>query len=186
MIHRLLWKDSFIALSTMSKWIFWFSDTTTNIWASLVAQTVKTLPAMQETRIRSLGWEYPLEKGMATHSSILAWGIPSTEEPGGLQSMESQSWTQLSTAQHSKSWSPVIEIMAMILITGTAEICCPFMLSLNGDWSRINVKAGTTLNILVGRVYYCCPLHPHHCWTLLTGSLKYNLEDFGQPCTFQI
>ena len=48
---------------------------------------VKNLPTMQETRIRFLGWEDPLEKGMATHSSILAWGIPWTEEPGGLQSM---------------------------------------------------------------------------------------------------
>ena len=55
--------------------------------ASLVAQTVKTLPAMQEIQVRSLGWEDPLEKGMATHSSILAWEIPWTEEPGGLQSM---------------------------------------------------------------------------------------------------
>ena len=53
----------------------------------LVAQTVKSLPAMQETQVRSLGWEDPLEKGMATHSSILAWEIPWTEEPGGLQSM---------------------------------------------------------------------------------------------------
>ena len=48
---------------------------------------VKNLPAMQETRVRSLGWEDPLEKGMATHSSILAWRIPWTEEPGRLQSM---------------------------------------------------------------------------------------------------
>ena len=47
------------------------------------------LPAMQETQVRSLGWEDPLEKGMATHSSILAWRIPWTEEPGGLQSMGS-------------------------------------------------------------------------------------------------
>ena len=58
--------------------------------SSLVAQTVKNLPAMQETRVRSLGWEDPLEKGVATHSSILAWRIPWTEEPGGLQSMGSQ------------------------------------------------------------------------------------------------
>ena len=56
-------------------------------WASLVAQTVKNLPAMQETEVQSLGWEDPLEKGMATHSSILAWRIPWTEEPGGLQSI---------------------------------------------------------------------------------------------------
>ena len=56
-------------------------------WASLVAQLVKNSPAMQETWVRSLGWEDPLEKGMATHSSILAWRIPWTEEPGRLQSM---------------------------------------------------------------------------------------------------
>ena len=49
-----------------------------------VAQTVKNLPAMQETRVRSLGWEVPLEKGIAIHSSILAWRIPWTEKPGGL------------------------------------------------------------------------------------------------------
>ena len=55
--------------------------------ASLVAQRLKHLPAMQETWIRSLGWEDPLEKEMATHSSILAWKIPWTEEPSGLQSM---------------------------------------------------------------------------------------------------
>ena len=53
---------------------------------SLIAQSVKHLPAMQETWVRFLGWEDPLEKEMATHSSILAWRIPWTEEPGGLQS----------------------------------------------------------------------------------------------------
>ena len=57
---------------------------------SLVAQMVKNPPATQETSVRSLGWEDPLEKGMATHSSILACRIPRTEEPGRLQSMGSQ------------------------------------------------------------------------------------------------
>ena len=52
-----------------------------------MAQMVKNLPAMQGTQVQSLSWEDPLEKGMATHSSILAWRIPWTEEPGGLQSM---------------------------------------------------------------------------------------------------
>ena len=56
----------------------------------LVAQSVKNLLAMQETQVRSLGWTDPLEKGMATHSSILAWIIQWTEEPDGLQSMGSQ------------------------------------------------------------------------------------------------
>ena len=54
--------------------------------ASLVAQMVKRLPAMRETWVRSLGWEDPLKKEMATHSSILAWKIPWTEEPDGLYS----------------------------------------------------------------------------------------------------
>ena len=59
-------------------------------WASLVAQAVKHLPTMRETWVRSLGWEDPLEKEMATHSSPLAWKIPWTEKTGGLQSMGSQ------------------------------------------------------------------------------------------------
>ena len=58
--------------------------------ASLVAQKVKNLPAMRENLVQSLGWEDPLEKGMATLSSILAWRIPWTKEPGRLQSMGSQ------------------------------------------------------------------------------------------------
>ena len=59
-------------------------------WSSLMAQVVKNLPAVQETQVRSLGREDPLEKEMATHSSILAWEIPWMEEPGGLQSMGCQ------------------------------------------------------------------------------------------------
>ena len=57
------------------------------VWASLLAQMVKNLPAVQETRVRSLGWEDPLEKEMAAHSSVPAWRIPWAEEPGGLQSI---------------------------------------------------------------------------------------------------
>ena len=55
-----------------------------------MAQLVKNLPAMQETQVQSLGWEDPLEKGMAIHSSVFAWEIPWTEEPDGLQSMGMQ------------------------------------------------------------------------------------------------
>ena len=58
-----------------------------SVWASLMAQTLKNPPAMQETWAQSLDQESPLEKEMATHSSIPAWRIPWTEEPGGLQSM---------------------------------------------------------------------------------------------------
>ena len=61
-----------------------------NNWASLMAQTVKNLPAMLETQLQSLAWEDPLEKEMATHSSILACRIPWTKKPGGLQFIGSQ------------------------------------------------------------------------------------------------
>ena len=57
------------------------------LWASLMAQKVKNLPAVQETWVWSLGWEDPLEEGSANHSSVPAWRIPWIEEPGGLQSM---------------------------------------------------------------------------------------------------
>ena len=61
-----------------------------SFWASLVAQIVKNLSTVQETQVLFMGGEDPLEKGMTIHSSIFAWNIPWTEEPGGLQSMGSQ------------------------------------------------------------------------------------------------
>ena len=77
-------------------------------FASLVAQRVKRLPAMQETWVPSLGQEDPLEKGMATHSSILAWEIPWTEEPGGLHSMGSQRVSYgCMTKTHTQDYHPL-------------------------------------------------------------------------------
>ena len=73
-----------------------------DFWVSLVAQTGKNPPAMQETRVWSLGWEEPLEEGMATHSSILACKSPWTEEPGELQSRGSK---ELDTIKHSTTCS---------------------------------------------------------------------------------
>ena len=71
-------------------------------WASLVAQTVKNLPAMHETWVQALDWEDPLEKGTATHCSILAWRIPWMEKPGRLQSVGSHrvghEWSDLAVA----------------------------------------------------------------------------------------
>ena len=77
---------------------------------SLMAQTVKNLPAMQETCIWPLGQEDPLEKGMATRSSILAWRIPRREESGGLQSMGSQmsDWTERLTLSLLEIWEGVL------------------------------------------------------------------------------
>ena len=73
-----------------------------------MAQLVKNLPAMQKTRVQTLGQEDPLEKGMATHSSILAWRIPHTEEPGRLQSVGSQKLRhteQLTLSLFEKLWA---------------------------------------------------------------------------------
>ena len=78
-----VWADA----SIWAPWNYAFNMHLSYLVASLVAQTVKHLPAMQETRIRSLVWEDPLEKEMATHSSTLVWKIPWTEEPCRLQSM---------------------------------------------------------------------------------------------------
>ena len=69
--------------------VFGWTASTALIWASLVVWSVKNLPAIQETWVWFLGWKDPLEKAMATHSSILAWRIPWTEEPDRLQSMKS-------------------------------------------------------------------------------------------------
>ena len=78
------WKQAIICFISGEK------EKGSNLRASLVAQMVKNLHVMQKTWVQSLGQEDPLEKGLATHSSILAWRIPWTEEPGGLQSMGSQ------------------------------------------------------------------------------------------------
>ena len=78
--------------------------------APLVAQTVKNLPAMRETWVRSLGWEEPLEKGTATHSSILAWRIPWTEETARLQSMGSQ--------RVGHSWATFTFMLPLMFILG--------------------------------------------------------------------
>ena len=77
------------SLAGYSPWGRKESDTSDSR-ASLVAQSVKSVPAIWESHVQPLGWEDPLEKEMETHSSILAWRIPRTEEPGGLQSMKSQ------------------------------------------------------------------------------------------------
>ena len=83
-----LWESTFHSSVSCFGCIHWFSR------ASQVAQIIRKLPAMQETRICSLGWRDPLKKGMAPHSSLLAWRIPWTEEPGGLVHRVAQSRTR--------------------------------------------------------------------------------------------
>ena len=77
-------------------------------WASVIAQLVKNLPAVQETRVCFLGGKDPLENEMATHSSILAWKISWTEEPGRLQSMGRKSWTRLGDYTTSTTTMPYL------------------------------------------------------------------------------
>ena len=98
-------------------------------WASWVAQTVKNPPAMQEAWVLSLGWENPLEEVMATHSGILAWRIPWTEEPGGLQSTGSQrvghAWaTQPKTAQHQEAEGKCYFLIAKLCLTLCDPVGC--------------------------------------------------------------
>ena len=101
--------------------------------ASLVVEAVKNPPAMQKTWVRSLGWKDPLEKGTATHSNILAWRIPWTEEPGGLQSMGSQRvghnralsihFLKLNRSQNvTVSWSWFVFILVFFFLTPSSVI----------------------------------------------------------------
>ena len=104
-IQDYLWKDF------LNKWM--------TVTHTLVAQRVKHLPAVRETQVQSLGWEDPLEKEMATHSSTLAWKIPQTEEPGRLQPMGSQrvghDWaTSLST--HTRI-ARIVSILILGIVT---------------------------------------------------------------------
>ena len=107
---------------------------------TLVAQRLKHLPPMQETRVRSLGQEDPLEREMATHSSILAWRIPWTEEPGGLQSTGSQrvghDWVTLLTMRPSRNavvncrlqefWNPALPVINISCET-LGKLFCLFL-----------------------------------------------------------
>ena len=92
--------------------------------ASLVVQRLKRLPAMRETWVRSLGWEAPLEKEIATHSSILAWRIPWMEEPGGLQSTGSQ--------RVGHDWATSLHFTLLLILLTPHESCI--------KWAHFQVK----------------------------------------------
>ena len=112
----------------------WFAKIFFHSRALLVAQTVKILPAVRETQVRSLGQEDPLEKEMVTHSNILAYRIPWTEEPGGLQSMGSQGVTN----EWLKAFSPVCRFPFCFIVSSAlqnlfsltsplVEFCSPYL-----------------------------------------------------------
>ena len=118
------------------KWRYYYNQGK-YIQASLVAQTVKNLPAVQETWVRSLGWEDPLEKEMETHSSILAWKISWTEEPGGLQSMGPQrvrhNWATNTQVYPSP---PKVSLCPSIILTSWSSFChCP---TVGNHWSAFH------------------------------------------------
>ena len=140
-------------------------------WASLVAQLVKNPPAMQETWVWSLGWEDPLEKGMATHSSILAWRIPWTEEPGRLQSMGSQrvgyDWaTNISHfwARHGTGhFTSVISLDSHKPCQGPPLVPCVAQETNSGSWGHLP-KISQLVWSRAGAPAQCCPnnrLHWH-------------------------
>ena len=116
-MHFWEWRNSQVHISVQLALALSNKETIYEL-VSLVAQLVKNLPALQETWIQSLGWEDPLEKEMATPSSILAWKISWTEEPGGLQSMGVQrvrnDWV---TNTYTFTYSPLINVYLEASIT---------------------------------------------------------------------
>ena len=133
-----------------------------------VAQTVMNLPAMQETRDQSLGWEVPLEKGMAIHSSILGWRIPWTEKPGGLQSVGSQ------RVRH--GWATNTHTDAFLDPT-----CCPNdpmdvgnLISCSSAFSKFSLNIYICIHT---QMYLCISIHKSGEY--LTTINMWNLEQCG-------
>ena len=134
--------------------------------ASLVAQTVKNLPAMQKTQVQSLGWEDPLEKRMVTHSSILAWKIPWTKEPGGLQSIDLRKVRHDSVTNtfHFLFFSlcvAVVQSLSYVLLFVTAwTTACQTSLSFTISWSWLKLMS-TELVMPSNHLILCYILLPH-------------------------
>ena len=135
LIFSMVFLVSILFISTL---IFVISFLLTLGWAFLVAQMIKNLPTMQETQVGFLGWEDLLEKGMATHSSILAWRIPWTEETGGLQSIGLQrvrhNWA---TTTHTQIWASLV----LFLVPWGVKVGCLFkifLFFLMQAWISIN------------------------------------------------
>ena len=107
-----------------------------------MAQLVKNLPAVQEAQVQSLGWEDPLRKGMAAHSSILAWRIPWTEEPGGLQSTGMQRVRLLIFRGEKK---PPTCLSQRVIFLPHSAMSCYHMIPLITIFSFIIQKVGSSL-----------------------------------------
>ena len=144
------------------------------IWASLVAEVVKNPPAKQDTWVRSLGQENPLEKGMATHSSILAWKTPWTEEPGRLHSRGLQRVRQNWATKHiypSFGQARNLDVNFKSLISLTLNVkpntnfCFPkYFLKISLQWHQLNPSLSH--------------LSPELCWHFLMGLSTYFFVSF--------
>ena len=146
---------------------------------SLVAQGLKNLPAMGETWVRSLGWEDPLEKEMATHSSILTWRIPWMEEPGGLQSTRFQRVGHDWVASLSLCWDRFFFLLLLLLAAWGQELlqllshvqlfetpwtaACQASQSITNSWSFLklmSIELVMPSNHLISVVHFCPPSFP--------------------------
>ena len=123
---------------------------------SLVAQTVKNLPEMQVTWVQFLGWEDPLEKGMATHSSILALRIPWTEKPGGLQSMGSQRVRHDCTAITTTQFFCKIYLWGLKVLRYSAVVVWESVRTVIGSqkMSRLSVAIKVLSKIMITNIYW--------------------------------
>ena len=152
----------------------------------------KNLPAMQKTLVQSLGWEDPLEEGMATHSSILAWRIPWTEEPGGLQSMGSQrvghSWATFSLRNYHLSIHNTISALTAIYwmsmkCINSVYVCVKVAQScLYSPWDSPGQNTGVGSLSLLQRIFPTQGSNPDlpHCRRIL---YQLNYQE-SPPCLY--
>ena len=145
---------------------------------------VKNLPAMQATWVRSLGWEDPLEKGMATHSIILAWRIPWTEEPGGLQSQRVRhDWVTHTHTHTGISWGSCVPLSCWAFLMrkgrGVENEMNPMQAVKKEGWSRICLQGQI-------RLWWECPTAPKLSYTVALGvpHLFWALVIYQAPCTY--
>ena len=151
-------------------WILQYKGLSRDFSNTTMAQRLKHLPAMWETWVRSLGWEDPLEKEMATHSRILAWWIPWTEEPGGLQSVGSQ--------RVGHDWATSLHFTSAFFIVQLSQLCITTGKTI--AWARWNFVGKVTslfFNMLSRLVIAFLPRSKH----LLIHGYSHHLQWFWSP-----
>ena len=182
--------------SIRKKFLFHLQIYCLHLGTSLVAQMVKHLSTMRETRVQSLGWEDPLEKEMAIHSSTIAWKIPWTEEPGRLQSTGSQSWTRLGdfTSDREKANCRTLaeSICFLFLYAPWAKLVCMFsrlektkgVIYFLTYEKHVNLKFQFFINVSFWNAVfkYCLQLPFFYCGRAEKQQRPYNLRMGAQSC----